>query len=262
MNQRFAQSFVVVAAIVGIACVDMSAPKGAASISTLQLPSPYVVVGDTMRDSLGVARPITLLAYDADGNSIQPENTQIFVTDTLKVAHLTTTSTLVGDKIGLARLLGQVDGLQTAGVSVPVILRPEKILAGTRPDTLRPNVGGDSATSLAFSAVNAVVRSVEDSASQGVIVRFTITKPPTPSPNATGAVAFLSSTDQLLAVSRDTTGSTGVATVRLYVNARNLDPSVAISGRLDSAVVNAEAFHNGKALAGNPVRIVVYIKTR
>jgi hypothetical protein len=261
VNQRFTASLVVAATIVGIACVDMAAPKGAASISVLQLPSPSVIVGDSMRDSLGVARPITVIAYDGGGSPIADATAQLFVTDTSKVAHLTTTGVLVGDKIGSTRLLGQVEGLQTPSITVPVTYRPAKIIAGTKPDTVRPTITGDTATERVSSTVRTTVLSALDSASQGIIVRFTLTRQPAASPNATGPVAFLAN-ESNVATTRDTTDASGGASIRVVVYSGRLEASVAVSGRLDSAVVQAQAFHNGKALSGSPVTIVVPIRTR
>ena len=261
MIQRFAQSLVVVAAIVGIACVDMSAPKGATSISVLQLPSPSVVAGDSMRDSLGVVKPITVIAYDGAGFPILDVVAQIFVTDTTKFAHLTPTAILVGDSVGQARLTGQVGGLQTPGVGVPVTYRPAKILASPPPPTtLVPVPGTDSATSLASSTVNTVVRSLQDSASQGIIVRFKITYAPPNKSGTTGVVAYLTGEGSgNLPQSRDTTNASGVASIRVVVVGFALDPNV-LFGRADSVVVQAESFHNGKLLSGSPVTLVVPIR--
>jgi hypothetical protein len=256
--QRFAQSLVVVAAIVGLACVDMSAPKGATSISVLQLPSPSVIHGDSMRDSLGVVKPITVIAYDGAGLPIIDAIAQIFVTDTTKFAHLTPTAILVGDSVGTARLTGQVGGLQTPGVGVPVTYRPAKILAGTPPTALVPKLGTDSATSLSSSTVNAVVRSLQDSLSQGIIVRFKLTYVPPNKAGATGVVAYLAGANNV-PQSRDTTGANGVASISVVVNAFALDGNV-VFGRPDSAVVQAESFFNGKLLQGSPVTIVVPIR--
>lgn len=261
MIQRFAQSLVVVAAIIGMACVDMSAPKGATSISVLQLPSPSVIAGDSMRDSLGVVKPITVIAYDGAGRPIIDAITQIFVTDTTKFAHLTPTAILVGDSVGQARLTGQVGGLQTPGIGVPVTYRPFKIVPGTpAATTLVPILGTDSATSLASSTVNTVVRSVQDSASQGIIVRFKITYVPPKKSGSTGVVAYLAGDGGgNVPQSRDTTNASGVASIRVVVNAFALDGNV-VFGQADSVVVQAESFHNGKLLGGSPVTLVVPIR--
>jgi len=261
--QRFAQSLVVVAAIVGLACVDMSAPKGAASISVLQLPSPSVITGDSMRDSLGVVKPITVIAYDGAGFPILDAVAQIFVTDTTKFAHLTPTAILVGDSVGQARLTGQVGGLQTPGIGVPVTFRPANILAvAPLPTPLVPILGTDSATSLASSTLNTAVRSLQDSASQGIIVRFKITYAPSIRSGTTGGgvVAYLTGDGGgNVPQSRDTTNSSGVASIRVVLVATALDPNV-VFGRPDSVVVQAESFHNGKLLGGSPVTFVVPIR--
>ncbi len=236
----------------------MSAPKGAASISVLQLPSPSVIAGDSMRDSLGVVKPITVIAYDGAGLPILDAIAQIFVTDTTKFAHLTPTAILVGDSVGMARLTGQVDGLQTPGVGVPVTYRPFKIVPGPKPDSLVPNLGADSATSITARAVSVNVRSAEDSASEGIIVRFKLTYVPPNKSGTTSPAVYLGGNGNV-PQSRDTTGSNGSATINVVVNASFLDPNI-VFGRLDSAVVQAESFHNGKLITGSPVTIVVRIR--
>ena len=238
--------------------MDMSAPKGATSISVLQLPSPSVVAGDSMRDSLGVVKPITVIAYDGAGFPILDAVAQIFVTDTTKFAHITPAAILVGDSVGQARLTGQVGGLQTPGIGVPVTYRPAKILAGAPAAPLVPVPGTDSATSLASSTVNTLVRSLQDSASQGIIVRFKITYLPTNKSGTTRVVAYLAG-DGNVPQSRDTTDASGSARIRVVVVAFALDPNV-VFGRADSVVVQAESFHNGKLLAGSPVTLVVPIR--
>src|SRR5262249_40919727 len=53
------------------ACIDMSAPNnGVASISTLLLPSPSVVIGDVMRDSTGVPAPLAVTPFDQAGKAL------------------------------------------------------------------------------------------------------------------------------------------------------------------------------------------------
>ncbi|HEU4787096.1 MAG TPA: hypothetical protein VFS57_06800, partial [Gemmatimonadaceae bacterium] len=71
MIRRTTTILLVALATLAAACLDMSAPKGAASISLLQLPSGYVVRGDVMRDSGGAAAKLVVLAYDGDGKVIE-----------------------------------------------------------------------------------------------------------------------------------------------------------------------------------------------
>ena len=89
MIRRIATSLFVVAAVVAMACIDMSAPKGRpASISSLLLPSPSVVVGDSMRDSAGKVAPLRIIAYDANNAPIPSLEVLFFVTDSAAVAHI------------------------------------------------------------------------------------------------------------------------------------------------------------------------------
>ena len=82
----------VACAIVAVACLDMSAPSGAASISLLQLPSPSVVRGDTMRDSAGNVAPVTVTSFNVQGEPIPTIPFETFVLDTMLRACLLYTS--------------------------------------------------------------------------------------------------------------------------------------------------------------------------
>src|SRR5581483_5172741 len=100
-------AIVLAACIVAVACVDMSAPKGPASISVLQFPSLYVVKGDTMRDTNGVAMAPSVISYDAAGNVLSDATAQFFITDSLPAAHFAN-GKLFGDTIGTVHIIGQV----------------------------------------------------------------------------------------------------------------------------------------------------------
>jgi len=58
------------AAVLLLSCDLSVAPGGVYSISKLLLPSPGMVIGDTMRDSLGNAAPLRVLAFSVTGDSI------------------------------------------------------------------------------------------------------------------------------------------------------------------------------------------------
>jgi hypothetical protein len=54
-----------------LSCREIPAPdEGVFSISPLILPSPGLVAGDTMRDSLGLVAPLRVIAFDIDGNEV------------------------------------------------------------------------------------------------------------------------------------------------------------------------------------------------
>jgi hypothetical protein len=171
--RRIALPLATIAALTALACVDMSAPKGAASISALLLPSPSVVVGDTMRDSTGAVGSLRVIAYDANNTPISGLETSFFVTDTAKVAHIANSSLLVGDKQGTVRVIGQVTGVQTVPVPVFITVAPTTLaLAGTIPDTIFGAIAGDTAQSISSQAIGVTLKGKGDTASLGFIVKY------------------------------------------------------------------------------------------
>ena len=262
MIQRIVTALVVVAGIIGIACVDMSAPEGAASISALQLPSPSVVVGDTMRDSNGVVAPITVIAFDGTGNPIQA-NVQLFITDTLKFSHLGANNVLVGDSVGQTRLLGQVGTLPTVVAVIPVTLAPAKLVSN--PDTsfhgIHAPAGPDSAATIASAPISVRVLSSNDKPSQGIIVRFQILQAPPTRPESHSPAVYLGNpNNNQLPSAVDTTDSDGNATRSLIVISNFFTDSLRAGRKADSAIVFVTAKYKGAQLPlGSPLRIVVPI---
>lgn len=258
---RFATLLVVVGACFGIACIDMSSPRGAASISVLLLPSPNVVVGDTMRDSLGNAAPLTVVAYDANNMKLTDVSPLFFISDTSHTAHLKGGTVLVGDKLGSVQLIGQIGDLQTPPVSVPVTIAPTKLAAAVPlPDTLCAPFPTDSATSTGAVIVSVTLTGGADSGSQGFVVKYDLKKAPgTRSDARSPAVLF---TDELGRIAKaDTTDASGQAHRTLLVNSFFLGDQALLSGqKVDSALVEVSTSYKGVAVSGSPVKFVVPIK--
>jgi hypothetical protein len=247
---------------VGIACVDMSAPKGAASISLVLLPSPFVVRGDTMRDSAGAVAPVKVNAYDVNGVPIPGIPSELFVLDTFPRAHFTASHLLIGDVLGNVTVVGQSSGVQTLTVNVPVTVRPTTLLLGPTPipDTLFAPLGPDSATSVKGRPLATIVRGAGDTTVQGVIVHYRITRTLASSSSTTPAVYISDATGKPM--NADTTDSQGSANHRqVTVLTRLLTDQALISGqKADSVVVEATASYKGAPLVGSPLTIVVPIK--
>ncbi|HEX3867082.1 MAG TPA: hypothetical protein VHV78_10025, partial [Gemmatimonadaceae bacterium] len=235
MINRFGTALVLAAVAVGVACVDMSAPKGPASISSLQLPSPSVVLGDMMRDSTGAPAPISLIAYDAKNNPITV-SAQFFILDSAAAAHITSSNIIVGDKFGVVHVVGQIGLLQTPIVTVPVTVAPTNIAAAsTVIDTLEVPITGDSATSIGITTVSVTMHGANDSTAQGFLVKFAIVKAPATKTGASSPAIYL--TDDAGNLSTvDTTDVSG-ASRRLNVNSTLLaDDSLAAGQKTDSVV--------------------------
>ena len=260
MISRIATTVATLGAVIGIACVDMSAPKGPASISVLQLPSPSVVIGDVMRDSTGAPAKLGVIAYDANGTPIADIVPQFFITDTAPVAHFDASGTLVGDKAGTVRIIGQVSSLQTPPVSVPVTAAPTKIArAGTTTDTIRAPLAVDT-LQRGKSAAAVLVTGADAAGSQGFIVRYTLQYAPAKLDTSKAAAVFLAD-DSGKPSTADTTDGSGRASRDVVVIGRLLADQALKSGqRIDSAVVVAQTSYKGALVSGSPVQLVFPIK--
>src|SRR5690349_14836178 len=54
-----------------VACLDVSSPVfGISSISSILLPSPSIIVGDSLRDTAGVAQPVSVTVYGPNGDTL------------------------------------------------------------------------------------------------------------------------------------------------------------------------------------------------
>jgi len=165
-------------AALGVACLDLSAPIGPASISTIQLPAKFVVRGDTMRDSAGTPAPPVINQFNAKGQLIGGDAPQFFILDSAPAAHFDpTTGVLVGDHLGTVNFIGQIRGLQTPTVSVVVTVQPTVIDRGTGAlDTIKAPLTQDTTVAPGSSPIPILVRGAGDTAVQGVVVHYVITR--------------------------------------------------------------------------------------
>lgn len=259
MIRRTTTILLVALATLAAACLDMSAPKGPASISVLQLPSGYVVRGDVMRDSAGAAAKLGVLAYDGDGKLIEDAGAQFFIVDSNPAAHFDANGVLVGDRLGSIRVIGQIGNLQTPIMPIPITLAPRTISRGQGTDTLlRTPLGADSAHSIGSTPLPVIVHAVGDTGVQGVLVHYTITR--TLQSSAKEPAAYLGDNNNkpLPADTASTDGSGNAGRIYLVVLTRRLaDPSLVCGQKADTVIVDATATYKGAQLAGSPVHIVV-----
>jgi len=258
--RRIYTSLFVVAALVAVACLDMSAPKGAASISSLLLPSPSVVVGDTMRDSVGKAAPLRVIAYDANDVPISGIETQFFITDSAAVARINN-GIVIGDKQGSIHVIGQVGSVQTTPVTVPITVAPTKLALSGKIDTLfvPSKTLTDTSTASVGSATLAVsLHGVGDTASLGFVVKYELSKAPATIASTIPGI-FLS--DDGTRVSPVDTSDGSGASRRLMVRSWLLvDQAVRSGQKVDSAVVIVSTSYKGAPVPGSPLRLVIPVK--
>ncbi|MDE3129358.1 MAG: hypothetical protein KGL38_15210 [Gemmatimonadota bacterium] len=247
------------AAVAAVAwgCRAIPAPaNGVLSVSEVQLPSPGVVVGDTMRDSAGRAAPLRVYAFGVGGqaDTITKVAATFVVFD--RGAHVTADGYLIGDSVRSTpvRVVGSVGSLQTSAANVAVIPVPDSI-GPVGPTTIAPDTFSLAKPPSYYSAAmtaNVSSAGAPPQAVPSLIVRWVIVRRPAGAPNDTASTIV--STNNF-AASADTTDASGNVSVRLH-----LDP---VAGQAltapDSFVVEARASYRGVPLRGSPVRFVVPI---
>jgi hypothetical protein len=251
----------LVFAALGVACLDLSAPIGPASISTIQLPAKFVVRGDTMRDSAGTPAPPVINQFNVKGQLIGGDGPQFFILDSAPAAaHFDPTGVLVGDHLGTVNFIGQIRGLQTPSVPVAVTVLPTVIDPGVGAlDTIKAPLTQDTTVAPGSSTMPVLVRGLGDTTVQGVVVHYAITRT-LASNNALPAVYITSGPGGPLTTTDTTNAAGGASTDRLNVRASFLaDVAVATGQKVDSVIVEATASYKGTPLAGSPVKFVFHV---
>ena len=241
---------VIAGAILLAACTEI--PSGANDILSFQfdpLPSPSVVFGDSLRDSLGVVRGITLKAYNFSGTEI-PDLPVTFRAVDRGIRVDSVTGVVIGDSVRTsARVvanLGALSGTVTIAVS-------------QKPDTVR---GSNAFDSLAYSVIDTLNISSElsvrvltytpvaaDSSVGSYIVSFRVASP------ADTALAKLVN-DNGARSTIDTTNSSGIAGRKIKLDVTRL------TNLVDSVIVQAFVKYRGVNVRGSPARLVLKVKPK
>lgn len=262
MISRIATILAVIGAVIGVACVDMSAPSGPASISKLQLPSPSVVIGDVMRDSTGAPAKLSVIAYDANGARMTGVEAQFFVTDTGAPATLDASGTLTGTRMGTVHVVGQIGALQTPVEAIPVTVAPKLIARrSATADTLIAPLSTDS-TQRGHDSAAVTVSGDSSLGAAGFIVKYALVYAPFTSSTSKSPAVFLAD-DQGNVSNVDTTDASGNASRSVVVISAFLGDAELLAGhKVDSAVVTAQASYKGALISPSPIRIVIPIVVR
>jgi hypothetical protein len=258
--KRIATVSLAIAVVVAVACVDMSAPKGPAAISLLQLPALYVVLGDTMRDTNGVAGPPSVITFDAAGTPSTAADAQFFTTDSAPVATFSSKGQLVGKTLGIVHLIGQIGRLQTPAVPVTVTAAPDSLAytvpTGLTLDTLIAAPSTDSAASVGTLAINVTVLAADQTTVPGVLVTYTLAPHSTTQKYPALFLTDGTSPGQSIV---DTTKAGGTSSRTLTAVAAALAPAVRIGGP-DTAFVTVTAKYKGAPLKNSPLKLAIPIK--
>lgn len=250
-RSAFALPLSVIAGAMILACVEI--PTGADDVLSFEvnpLPSPSVVVGDTLRDTSGVAVPITITAFNYQGDIVENVPVRFRALDA-RIHVDSITGILIGDSASTtaSRVLATFRDFNSF-VSIPVSLRPDTVVEANDRDSL-----SYSLTDTAANVSNPI----------GVRVLHGLTT--TDSAVASYRVTFdlVPESDSLLArlengsgtrARVDTTGADGVADRRIRIDVTRITDPV------DSVIVMANVKYKGQHVRGSPMRLVLMLKPK
>jgi hypothetical protein len=232
-----------------LACTDIPTDNDQIlSFSINPLPSPGLVVGDSLRDSLGVVRPVTITAFDFQGDTAVPPNVRFFAGGRgIKVDSIT--GIVTGDSVqAAAKVIAAVGSVQ-APVSIGITLRPDTMIGSNARDSLSYSLTDTTVNVSNALGVKLLHGKTQDSAVFAWKVSFRIVSP-------TGTVAQLLNDLNGVGTTADTTDVSGLASRRIKLNVAQLTAAT------DSVVVMASASYRGVAIRGSPVRLVLKYKLK
>jgi hypothetical protein len=263
-----------VTAAVAPACSDIlgsSARNPIASISALSLPYPTVVIGDIMRDSLGVATPVSIQAYDANGNIVANQSPAFTILDA--TSSTLATSVQIDQNGFVHGLVRDTLGARVFASFATLVAPVQRVLVSVAPQ--------NAAKSTATTAINFDTAKVDTSAqtnwsppleltltdangvgAQGFIITYAVTRSPTPF--TAGVPTAYIGDDAGKASARDTTDVHGTAGRRVILRLAAFgDPALLIAGtKTDTVIVRATVKYNGADLSGTPFDYFIPVKKK
>lgn len=229
-------------------CSELGGPSGGVySISPLRLPSPGMVVGDTMRDSAGAAAPLRILGFTESGDTVTGATPTFITLDT--IAHLVGGTILVADYLGGARVVGTLGGIQTLPETVKVTLSPDTLVAADSVRHLKTYsfINNDTLVNSAELATRVLHRAgASTSDVDAVVVYYAIVS----APAAKGSLPTVVLMNGTQLSSRDTTSS-GRAGRILRLRVQQFT-----SLATDSAVVVATTSYRGQSIGAVQFTVV------
>lgn len=232
------------------ACVKI--PTGSDEVLSIEfapLPSPSVVVGDTLRDSSGMVSPVRVAAFNYSGDVVQSPTIRYSAIDRgIRVDSLT--GIVVGDSVRpTARILARVNGVNGTA-ALAVTYRPDTVLISSGRDSLLYSLT-DTASNVSRGLGIRLLHGAAagDTSVASYRVGFRILSPAGP------PLARLVD-DNGKDASADTTDAGGIATRRIKLDVTRL------TSASDSIVVQANVRYRGISVKGSPARLVLKVKPR
>jgi hypothetical protein len=258
--RRAAAYALIAAALAG--CVDFSTdPNEILSIAFENLPSPSVVVGDTLRDATGAVAPLRAKAFNAKNEEVATVPVFFLSLDTSLVRVDSLTGYLIATaKTGTARIVANLAGLQSAPLNVDVIAEPDTVTHGTDFGVLEyttddpANSAANTTTDSAFVTVMQLDSTAQRVGLKSYLVSFAI------------EYKGVLQTDTLLAYpvndlsrvsSVDTTTTSGAASRKIRLHPARLTKPI------DTLVVIATVMRRPAThVLGSPVRFLLPVRPK
>jgi hypothetical protein len=247
----FLPAFVGAFLVAGLACADINTdPQFAASIAMDTVPSPSIVAKDSLRDSLGVARPLHASVFNIQGLRIESAPI-IFRTADRGVSIDSVTGFVVADTArptGI-RIFAVSGALQSAPDTLFIVPAPDTVVAINPTDSLLYSLTDTSAilsNPLQLQLLH--VAAGQSLPVRSYLVSYQITHP------VDTVLARLMTRDGVRQSLVDTTAADGTSARRIRLR------PLSLTSVEDSVVVLATVRFHGALVAGTPVRFVVQVK--
>jgi hypothetical protein len=240
------------AALIAVACAEISTdPKLVASIAIDSVASPSIVANDSLRDTLGIARPIHATVYNIQGTPLASIPIRFRTPD----SGLTVDSVLgyvVADTARARgiRLFAAAGSLQAAPDTIYIVPKPDTVVAINATDSLLYSL--TDTTSALSNPLQLQLLNLHSGSTalpvRSYIVSYRITYP------TDTVLAKLVTRDGSRSSSVDTTDATGTSARRIRLRALSL------TSANDSVVVVAMVRYHGMPVPGAPIRFVLMVK--
>jgi hypothetical protein len=238
-------------------------PSTVFSLAVDSLPSPSVVAGDTMRDTNGVATPLSGLAYNIQNQPLHNVHVQ-FISLTPGQLAISSNNFAIGAASGdsIIRVVADANGLQSLPFNIPVVLKPMSLVHADTDSvsTMQLSLTSpDSNVSVPLTIVLAHQPDTvgADSVTRSYIVHYRIVYPASAAggmgtPSDTTLPAYLVSVGGQPART-DTTDGSGLGSRQVHFSVAQFAPKLR-----DSVVVQVTAAYRDTAVVGSPLRFVIH----
>lgn len=247
----------IAAAWLIVACLDVSSPvTGISAITSVLLPTPSVVVNDSLRDTSGAVQRLVVYAFAPNGDTVRDVVVRFFAIDSTQKLHVDSiTGDAYGDSLSpLAKVVARVTPangkgvIQTPQVPLPVVPTP---ISATKTDTtldfpFDPGTLDSLGSTVISPSLDVKVVGADDTPVQSYVVAYEIVRMPVSNGTGEPTVRILDKTgnDSTIAI----TSSSGIASRQLRVRLTAIPDALRFGTTTDTVVVKVHVLYHGQPL--------------